>query len=60
MNWQSSFLALVTIMALSTVARHANINVLVMGNAILVAVGIENTYKASIDFTLFGTAYLYN
>lgn len=46
-------------MALATVARNVNFNVLVMGNAIPVEVNIENTFKAYIDFSLFGTAYTF-
>lgn len=46
-------------MELATVARNVNCNVLLRGNLIPVDVNIANTYKASIDFSLFGTAYTF-
>lgn len=44
-------------MAFFTVARKVNFSANVMGNVVPVHVSIENTYKSSIDFTLFGNPY---
>jgi hypothetical protein len=46
-------------MALANVARNVNFQGNVMGNNLPVDVNIENTYKATIDFTLFNIPYTF-
>lgn len=46
-------------MALTNVARNINFHANVLGNHIPVNVNIENTYRATIDFTLLNTPYTF-
>jgi hypothetical protein len=44
---------------LTTVARNVKCNADVMGNVLPIDINIENSYKASIDFSLFCVAYTF-
>lgn len=46
-------------MAVANVARNVKFQSTIMGSSIPVDVNIQNTYKATIDFTLFGTPYTF-
>lgn len=46
-------------MALALVARNVQFSGQILGNAIPIDINILNTYKSTIDFTLFGSTYTF-